>query len=132
MKKLFRSRKNKMISGVLGGLGDYFRIDPTILRLIFIFLTIVTAIIPLLLAYFIASLIIPFEPRGTPALAHKKLYRSTKNKKIAGICGGLANLFHLDPTLVRLITIFLCFLTGFFPICIAYVIGWIIIPENPF
>lgn len=39
----------------------------------------------------------------------KKLYRSEKDKKIAGVCGGLAEYFDIDPTLVRLAWIFLVF-----------------------
>ena len=35
----------------------------------------------------------------------KKLYRSKKDKKIAGVCGGIAEYFDVDPTLVRLFTV---------------------------
>ena len=58
----------------------------------------------------------------------KKLYRSDKNKMLAGICGGLGEMFEIDPTLIRLGFVFLCLATVLFPILIAYIIGWIIIP----
>ncbi len=58
----------------------------------------------------------------------KRLYRSEKNKMVAGICGGLGEMFNIDPTLVRLAFVFLCLATALFPILIAYIIGWIIIP----
>ena len=58
----------------------------------------------------------------------KKLYRSDKNKMMAGICGGLGEMFEIDPTLIRLGFVFLCLATALFPILIAYIIGWIIIP----
>ena len=58
----------------------------------------------------------------------KRLYRSEKNKMLAGICGGLGEMFNLDPTLVRLGFVFLGLVTAIFPILIAYIIGWIIIP----
>jgi phage shock protein C len=58
----------------------------------------------------------------------KRLYRSEKNKMVAGICGGLGEMFNIDPTLVRLAFVFLCLATAFFPVLIAYIIGWIIIP----
>jgi len=61
----------------------------------------------------------------------KKLYRSKEDKKLAGICGGLGEYFNADPTLLRLIFVLLLFVSGFLPMIITYLIGWIIIPENP-
>ena len=48
---------------------------------------------------------------------------------IAGVCGGIAEYFDIDPTLVRLLGVILVFSGG--AGIIAYIIGWIIIPENP-
>jgi len=59
----------------------------------------------------------------------KKLYRSSENRKIAGICGGLGDYFSVDPTLIRLAFVFLALLTAVIPMIVAYLIGWIIIPE---
>jgi len=61
----------------------------------------------------------------------KKLYRSQTNKKIAGICGGIGEMFEIDPTLIRLIFVFVGLATGILPIIIAYIVGWIIIPASP-
>lgn len=61
-KKLYRSNKNKIIAGVFGGLGDYFNIDPTLLRLIGIVLAFLTGIIPIVILYLLAAIIIPEEP----------------------------------------------------------------------
>lgn len=61
----------------------------------------------------------------------KRLYRSRKDRKIAGICGGLGEYLELDPTLVRLILVFLAFLTGILPAILAYLISWAIIPLKP-
>ncbi|MCL1632264.1 PspC domain-containing protein [Sporolactobacillus sp. CPB3-1] len=58
-KRLYRSRDNRILGGVLGGIGDYFNVDPTVIRLGFVVLTIATAGFPCLLGYFIAYLIIP-------------------------------------------------------------------------
>ena len=57
-KKLVRSQVNKMICGVCGGIGEYFHIDPTIIRLIWVVLTI-GGFGSGLLAYIIAAIIIP-------------------------------------------------------------------------
>ena len=58
----------------------------------------------------------------------KKLYRSKKNRVIAGVCGGIAEYFNIDPTLVRLLWIFFVIIWG--SGILAYIIAWIIIPEE--
>jgi phage shock protein PspC (stress-responsive transcriptional regulator) len=61
----------------------------------------------------------------------KKLYRSRKDLQIAGICGGLGEMFSVDPTLLRLAVVLLCVFTGILPLVLVYVVGWIIIPPAP-
>lgn len=58
-KKLYRSKSNRMISGVIGGVAEYIGMDATILRLIYIVLLILTAFLPLALIYLAAMFIIP-------------------------------------------------------------------------
>ncbi len=58
----------------------------------------------------------------------KKIYRSGRDKKIAGICGGLGEIFAVDSTLVRLAFVFLCLSSGVLPLLVTYIVGWIIIP----
>ena len=60
----------------------------------------------------------------------KKLYRSKKNKVLAGVCGGFGDYMNLDPVLVRVIFVLLVLVTGFFPGLLAYIIAWLIIPEQ--
>lgn len=62
-KKLYRSKENRMIAGVFGGLGEYFNVDATILRLIGLVLAFLTGIIPMVVLYLLAILIIPEEPK---------------------------------------------------------------------
>ena len=59
----------------------------------------------------------------------KKLFRSKKNRMIAGVCGGIAEYLEIDPTVVRLIWVLLVFLS-FGAAIIAYIIAWIIVPEG--
>lgn len=59
----------------------------------------------------------------------KKLYRSRKDSKIAGVCGGIAEYFNVDPTIIRLLAILTIFFGG--GGIIAYIIAWIIIPLEP-
>lgn len=58
----------------------------------------------------------------------KRLYRSRTDKKIAGVCGGLANYFNVDPIIFRLALALFC-LGG--AGILMYVIAWIIIPLEP-
>lgn len=61
MKRLFRSRSNRVFSGVCGGLGDYFNADPVVFRLIWILVTFFTGMIPGIASYLVATIIIPLE-----------------------------------------------------------------------
>lgn len=62
MKKLYKSNKDKVLSGVIGGLGEYFEIDSTLLRLGFIVFLLITGVFPGVLLYIAAALIIPSHP----------------------------------------------------------------------
>jgi phage shock protein C len=61
----------------------------------------------------------------------KRLYRSRADRKIAGVCGGVGAFLDVDPTLVRLAMVFLFLATAVVPGLITYVVGWILIPEEP-
>lgn len=63
--------------------------------------------------------------------ATAKLMRLRYDRKIAGVCAGLSEHLDLDASLVRILWVFLTFASGFFPGLIAYVLAWIIIPEEP-
>ncbi|NDJ36200.1 MAG: PspC domain-containing protein [Chloroflexi bacterium] len=60
----------------------------------------------------------------------KKLTRSTSDRWIAGVAGGMADYFGLDPTVMRIIFIVLGLITTGFPVLIAYIIMWVVIPED--
>jgi|GEM_PF-297586 len=57
----------------------------------------------------------------------KRLYRSRTDKKIAGVCGGLAEYFDIDPVIIRIIAIILL-LPGGLPGLVPYIILWIVVP----
>jgi phage shock protein C len=67
MKKLFLSEDKKLL-GVCGGIGEYFEIDPSLIRLGWIVITILTGVVPGVIAYFVAAAIIP-----------KHMFTSSKN-----------------------------------------------------
>ena len=60
-----------------------------------------------------------------------KIYLSDTDKKIAGVCGGVAQAFDLDSSLVRIAVIFLALITAVIPAVITYIIASLIIPPKP-
>ncbi len=58
----------------------------------------------------------------------KKIYRSSTNRKIAGVCGGIAEYFDIDPTLVRLLWVIASWIGG--SGLLAYIIACVIMPER--
>lgn len=75
-----------------------------------------------------------WQQPGTPGeeaaeTAPRKLYRSRTERSIAGICGGLGEYFDADPTMIRLLMLLLILFGGLS--IWAYIILWIIIPEEP-
>ena len=60
-----------------------------------------------------------------------RLYLSSSDKKLGGVCGGIAEYMELDPTVVRLLTAVLALITAVIPVLIGYVIAWLIIPRRP-
>ena len=61
----------------------------------------------------------------------KKLYLSKKDKKIFGVCGGISETYDIDPTTVRIVTVFLCLATGILPLLITYFVACLIMPKAP-
>jgi phage shock protein C len=67
---LYRSRTNRLLGGVCGGLGEYFGIDPTLVRLLFVILLVVGWVVPVVVLYVVMLIIVP---EGTP-LEHPQSY----------------------------------------------------------
>lgn len=130
MRRLYRCRWDKKIGGVCGGLAQYFRCDPTIIRLLFVILSFFTLFIAVLI-YILAWIILPEGPNAYIEIPCKKLYRSKRNRKISGSCGGLGEYFKIDPTFIRIALLVLMVVTFGFPIILTYLVGHFIIPENP-
>jgi phage shock protein PspC (stress-responsive transcriptional regulator) len=131
VRRLTRSETDGTIGGVCAGIAHYFDVDPVLIRAAWIVLSIVPgAIIGGVIAYLCAWLIIPpaLEP---PLPLHNRLTRSMGDKKIAGVCGGIAEYFNVDPTAVRLLWAVLSVLCGaLIGGVIAYLVAWFIIPSR--
>lgn len=66
-KQLYRSKNNRMIGGVCAGLGDFFGIDPTLVRLGFVVGSLLGWAGALLVVYIVMIIVVPEEPAGQPA-----------------------------------------------------------------
>lgn len=62
-------------------------------------------------------------------MSTKRLTRSTSDRMIAGVCGGLAEYFDLDPTVVRIGYVLLSVFSAGFPGIVAYIILAVVVPE---
>ncbi len=61
----------------------------------------------------------------------KKLYRSLNQKMLGGVCGGLAEFFDTDVSLVRLVFVAVTLVTAILPMLLFYLIAWIVVSEEP-
>lgn len=59
----------------------------------------------------------------------KRYMRSRQDKVLGGVCGGLAEYFEIDPTLVRVLWVLLVLVTGFVPGVLVYILLWALAPE---
>jgi len=62
----------------------------------------------------------------------RRVYRSKTDKKIFGVCGGIGEAYDIDPTLIRIVVVFLALATGLLPMILTYIIARLIMPPaNP-
>ena len=61
----------------------------------------------------------------------KRLYRSTSQKMLGGVCGGLAEYLDVDVSVIRLLFVGLTLVTALFPMTFFYIIAWIVVPQQP-
>jgi len=121
------------IAGVCAGLAAYFDTDVTIVRLVWVILSIIPGVfIGGLVAYIAAWILAPVASPQDHRPLGRRLARSETDRQIAGVCGGLAEYFGLDSTLVRLAAVVI----AIYPGCViggivAYLIAWFIMPARP-
>ncbi len=69
---------------------------------------------------------------GRPDRSGRRLGRSRADRRIAGVCGGVAEYFDLDPTVVRLVWVLAVILpVPRVPACLLYLAAWILLPQSP-
>ena len=98
-RRLYRAGNDKILGGVCSGLANYLRLDPAIVRIIFVLITFTWGFGFLL--YILLWIILP--TRSLPVNARKRLYRNSDDRVIGGVASGLAAYFHIDVWIPRLI-----------------------------
>lgn len=137
MDRLYRNTIGKVIGGVAGGLGVYFRADPVWFRILFLLLLVLPAFTPIpgafssiaFITYIVLWIVLPAKAifRDQQPKNVKKLYREPDARVLGGVSGGLAKYFGMEVTVVRLVFVLLLipFFLGFF----IYIVLWMIVPQ---
>ncbi len=130
MKKLYRSKTDRKIAGVCGGLGEYFQMDSIFFRILFVVVVLLGGMG--ILVYFIMWIMVPVNPVNNSITVqiptNKRFYLSNTDRKIAGVCGGLGEFFQIDPVIFRIIFVVLSFLGGVG--VLLYLILWLVAPKR--
>jgi phage shock protein PspC (stress-responsive transcriptional regulator) len=141
---LARNKKDKILGGVCGGLANHFNIDPIILRIAMVLITLAWG--SGLLIYLLLWLILP-ERAEEISITRKRLYRNPAQKVVGGVCSGIAAYTGVDPIIPRVIFaapllgliffgvlnsnifFFPVFLGGLPTLVLLYIILWASLPE---
>jgi phage shock protein C len=131
-RRLFRKPQSGRVAGVCSGIADYLDTDVTAVRLAWVILSIVPGgLIGGVLAYLAAWIIMPRSNDPTMVTERHRLTRSVVDRKIAGVCGGLAEYLDVDSTVVRLVWAVLTVVPGAIVLGVgAYFAAWFIIPTK--
>ena len=131
--RLTRRPSEGKLGGVCAGIARYLNTDPTIVRLAWVILSVVPGfVIGGLVAYAAAWALLPVDGSEVPTGTARRLRRSTTDRKIAGVCGGLAEYFGVDSTLLRIAAVVLAIYPGAI-ICggLVYLMAWFVMPAAP-
>jgi phage shock protein PspC (stress-responsive transcriptional regulator) len=133
VRRLTRYPDEGKLGGVCAGMAAYFDVDVVLVRGAWIVLSIWPGAIVLgLVAYLAAWILMPRAESPAPLSTRPRLVRSDTDRRIAGVCGGLAEYFALDPTLVRVAWIIISVVPGFVVFgLMAYAVAWFVMPKGP-
>ena len=131
--RLERIPQDGKIAGVCAGVANYLQTDVALVRALWVLLTIVPgAIAGGVVAYAAAWILMPVALSPVTIPLARRVVRPQSDRKIAGVCSGLAKYFGVDVTVVRLLWVVLSIYPGAIILgAIAYGIAWFIIPAEP-
>ncbi len=98
--RLFRNASDKVLGGVCSGLAHYFKIDPVVIRILFVIM-VIGGFGSGILLYLILWIVLPAE--GLDENIRKRLYRNPEDRMIGGVSGGIAAYFNIEVWIPRLI-----------------------------
>ncbi len=129
-KRLRRSNSERVLAGVCGGFAEYFGLDASLIRLLWALSVLLAG--TGVLVYILCWIVIPLGGSTSARRAgQRRLMRSYRDRKLAGVCGGLAEYLNTDPSVVRLLWVILSIVPGaFIGGIIAYLVAWIVIPQR--
>ncbi len=125
MNKIYLGR-NKKFLGVCSGVANYFGIDPTLIRIILVCVSLYTVIIPTLLVYIGLSFVFSKAPDDYIEPVPAKVLKKGREKRIGGVCSGLSEFFGFDATILRLV--FLVFVLFFGCGVLTYIVCMLLMP----
>ncbi len=133
-RRLVRRPGEGKIGGVCAGLADYFDADVALVRAAWVVLSIWPGAIVLGVIAYVAAwvLMARADVPDTTAPARTRLFRSRTYRRIGGVCGGLAEYFDVDPTIMRVSWVIVSIIFGAVVFgVVAYLVAWFIIPQAP-
>jgi phage shock protein C len=118
--RLWRSRSNRVIAGVIGGLAEKYDWDPLPVRLLYGLVTVFSGGV-LAIPYFAIWAItrVHGESRSEP-----RLWRSRRDKVIGGVLGGMAEKFNVQPAVLRVLFAAFALVSGGVPAILIYLVLW--------
>ena len=131
--RLVRFPQEGQLGGVCAGIASYFDADVTLVRLAWVLFSIVPGLLlGGVIVYAACWVLLPIGAPGDRRVYRgPRLMRSVMDRQIAGVCGGLAEYFRVDPTTVRIVSVVLAIYPGaMLGGVLAYLIGWIVIPPS--
>ena len=133
-RKLYRHSARGRIAGVCAGLADYLNADVTLVRLVWVVLSIVPGgFVGGLVAYLAAWILMTDASQSTASneAQKRRLIRSVGDRRIGGVCGGIAEYLSVDSTLIRVAWTVLAIVPGAVVLgVVAYLVAWFIMPAG--
>ena len=132
-RRLMRLPLEGKVAGVCAGLATHMNVDPTLVRLAWVILSISPGmLIGGIVAYLAAWLLMPVNELRRSSYQGRRLMRSDDDSWIAGVCGGIAEYMGIDSTIVRVVTVILAIYPGAVVFgVITYAVLWAIVPPAP-
>jgi len=132
MNKLHYSKNGQIIAGICAGIAETYNVNVSIIRFFFIVFSFIYG--AGVIIYLALLLILPSENQTQDGdeckevvfERRKKLYRTNKNRYIAGVCSGIADYFDIDVSLVRIIFIIVTLFSSGIPVLLYLALSFIL------